>query len=85
MSEAKKKAGVWPWIVALLIGLPVLYLASFGPAFWITGRLNWGARLVPVVYKPIIFSVQNSEAIRSAMDWYMVLWLPPDTEIDWDC
>lgn len=23
---------VWPWIAALLIGLPVLYVASFGPA-----------------------------------------------------
>ena len=23
---------LWPWIVALLIGLPVLYVASFGPA-----------------------------------------------------
>ena len=34
MSEARKKAGVWPWIVALLIGLPGLYVVSFGPACW---------------------------------------------------
>jgi hypothetical protein len=34
MSEERKRAGVWPWIVALLIGLPVLYVASFGPACW---------------------------------------------------
>jgi hypothetical protein len=26
---------VWPWIVVLLIGLPMLYVVSFGPACWI--------------------------------------------------
>ena len=34
MSDDRKKP-LWPWIVALLIGLPVLYVASFGPACWI--------------------------------------------------
>jgi hypothetical protein len=33
MSDDRKKP-LWPWIVALLIGLPVLYVASFGPACW---------------------------------------------------
>src|SRR5262245_50991401 len=45
---------VWPWIVALLIGLPVLYVASFGPACWMTSRLDLGARLIPTIYKPIV-------------------------------
>jgi hypothetical protein len=26
---------VWPWIVAVLIGLPVLYVGLLGPAFWL--------------------------------------------------
>jgi hypothetical protein len=30
MSDIRK-ASVWPWIVALLIGLPVLYLVTSGP------------------------------------------------------
>src|SRR5262245_28783514 len=30
MSDDRKP--VWPWIVALLIGLPMLYVASFRPA-----------------------------------------------------
>jgi hypothetical protein len=30
MSDERRNP-VWPWIVALLIGLPVLYVASFGP------------------------------------------------------
>src|SRR5262245_58778834 len=30
MSDDRKP--VWPWIAALLTGLPLLYVASFGPA-----------------------------------------------------
>src|SRR5262245_66586319 len=36
MSDDRKP--FWPWIVALLIGLPVLYVASFGPACWLADR-----------------------------------------------
>ena len=40
MSEQQKKPHVWHWATALLIGLPVLYVASFGPVSWMTdGRL----------------------------------------------
>ena len=35
MSE-ERKPHVWPWIPALLIGLPVFYVGSFGPACWLT-------------------------------------------------
>src|SRR5579864_4330757 len=31
MSEERKTC-LWPWMVALLVGLPVLYVASFGAA-----------------------------------------------------
>lgn len=37
MSEERKP--LWPWIVALLIGLPVLYVASFGPACRLNSRV----------------------------------------------
>ncbi len=33
MSEERKP--LWPWIAALLVGLPVLYVASFGPVCWL--------------------------------------------------
>jgi len=33
MSDERRKP-LLPWIAALLIGLPVLYVASFGPACW---------------------------------------------------
>jgi hypothetical protein len=42
MDEERKP--VWPWIVALLIGLPVSYVAAFGPACWTARRLSRSER-----------------------------------------
>lgn len=36
MSSERKP--IWPWIAALLIGLPVMYVASFGPACWLVAH-----------------------------------------------
>jgi hypothetical protein len=52
MSDDRKKP-VWPWITALLIGLPVLYLVSFGPACWITSVAGDG-RTIEVLYQPLL-------------------------------
>src|SRR5579872_2484163 len=52
MTDERKKA-VWPWIAALLIGLPVLYIASFGPACWITSRLDGAHSIFNAVYAPL--------------------------------
>ena len=38
MGEQRKKSHVWHWTVALLIGLPVLYVLSFPPACWLTAH-----------------------------------------------
>jgi hypothetical protein len=54
MSDERKKSGLWPCIMALLIGLPVLYVASFGPACWITSRMNVGSSTIGVIYRPIV-------------------------------
>jgi hypothetical protein len=54
MSEDGKKP-LWPWIAALLIGLPVLYVASFGPACWLIATEDHvaGPSDVMVVYWPL--------------------------------
>jgi hypothetical protein len=36
MTDDRKP--LWPWIAALLIGLPALYALSVGPVFSITGH-----------------------------------------------
>jgi hypothetical protein len=39
MSDDDRKP-VWPWIVAVLIGLPIVYVAMFGPAVCLFWRLD---------------------------------------------
>jgi hypothetical protein len=38
MGDRRKKAGVWSWAAAV-IAMPVLYVALFGPACWIVGKV----------------------------------------------
>jgi hypothetical protein len=43
------------WIVASAMTLPVLYVASFGPACWISSHHSAGnGEVVTAVYKPIL-------------------------------
>ncbi len=46
MSDPLKKAGIWPWVVAMLVGLPVLYVASFGPGCWFSQKYFVGDRMI---------------------------------------
>jgi uncharacterized membrane protein YhaH (DUF805 family) len=50
----KKRRAFWPWILAALIGLPVLYIVSFGPACQMVrdGRLS--IDVVAQAYCPIV-------------------------------
>jgi hypothetical protein len=45
-------------LVAALAGLPVLYVASFGPACWISSRTD--SQTLPVTYLPIGWIMENS-------------------------
>jgi hypothetical protein len=56
MREERKP--LWPWIVAVLTGLPVLYVASFGPACWIVSHANLSGKIATVPYRPMIWSWQ---------------------------
>jgi hypothetical protein len=69
MREVRKP--VWPSIVAFLIGLPVLYVASFGPACWVTSHATVGIPVVNVVYLPMMWTYDVSpESGRKAIMWY---------------
>jgi hypothetical protein len=68
-SEREKHLG--PWIVALLIGLPVVYVASFGPACWLCERGILGQRNAWVAYRPIGWTWSNGpRAVRRAIAGY---------------
>jgi hypothetical protein len=60
------------WITAAL--LPVLYVASFGPACWISSRMNsgnWiGFTALPTVYRPLLLGMYCDRRIVIAVEWY---------------
>ncbi len=56
MSEDRKRR-IWPWVLALLIGLPVVYVASFGPACWLLPVNSGTCRAVSHIYRPMIVSM----------------------------
>jgi hypothetical protein len=53
MTE-RKKPGVAFWAAVVVVAALVLYPLSFGPACWISSRLNLGAKLVPIIYRPVL-------------------------------
>jgi len=79
MSEEGKKRRRWPLIAALLVGLPVLYVASFGPACWLLGKGWIGPNLVVGVYEPIRYGAELSQSFGNLMDQYMAIGLPAGT------
>jgi hypothetical protein len=79
MSDDRKKP-LWPWIVALLIGLPVSYIASFGPAVWLAGQCHPAQPVVGTVYRPLIRigltgHLKKPHPLSKSMSWFACLGL----------
>jgi hypothetical protein len=70
MSEEREKP-VWPWLVAVLIWLPVLYVASFGPACWLVDR-DWSyASTTASVYWPVVrLAYSGPDWIKRPIQWW---------------
>jgi hypothetical protein len=52
------------WTLATVIGLPVLYVASFGPVCWVNERFGVGTNAIAVVYDPIIRLASEDVRVR---------------------
>jgi hypothetical protein len=94
MNDSKKKTGIVPWIAALLLGLPVLYFGSFGPACWLVSHANANADWLPFCYRPIVSGLSmRPTRVSRAIEWYSCLgaargwqWLPdgiPMSDEEW--
>lgn len=60
MDERRRKP-LWPWIVVTALALPVLYIASIGPACWLADRAavhDFHGGLA-VIYAPIVRNVDQ--------------------------
>ena len=76
------------WVLAAVVGLPVLYVASFGPACWLSDHEALPYGLADSFYGPLMsFSVYTN--CNRALEWYGTLAglaeLPLDPEVATDC
>jgi hypothetical protein len=77
MGEERKKSGVWPWIAATLIGLPLLYVLSFPPACWLTARRYFiSESTVSSFYRPVLWSAAQATLLETAVVWWGSLGVP---------
>src|SRR5262245_34290699 len=78
---SKERKPLWPWIVILLIGLPVLYVASFGPVCWLAER-----HLIPTssveVCRPLArLAARCPDSVMSAYMAYVRFCTPESAEV----
>jgi hypothetical protein len=65
-------------LAGLLVGTPVLYVAGFGPAIWLTKLDDPWAPLTAAIYWPLGRAVVNApEVIREPLGWYAGLFARP--------
>jgi hypothetical protein len=66
------------WAIRTALGLFVvaMYPVSFGPVCWITSRANVGAWAIPMIYRPMVSAMRESNRIYVALDSYARLGSP---------
>ncbi len=65
MSDSRKKPSWTFWAEALLVGLPTLYLASFGPACWLADRRIVAPDRTAAIYSPILTELRADDVLWS--------------------
>ena len=67
MSEDRKRAGAGFWITVALVAAAVGYPLSFGPACWVSSRLQPSGRIVSAVYRPVILAWRDGPDVVAAL------------------
>src|SRR5262249_18696473 len=78
MSDDRKP--VWPWIVAVLIGLPVMYPLSVGPMTRLVLHYPvrpWVSHAYRPAYAPLVWVTQKSTTANNLYGVYLFLWNDP--------
>lgn len=71
-----KRRCTWPWIVAVFVGVPVQYVASFGPACWAVDRDWIPPRPIAIAYWPCIIAALSGTApdfVSETVWWWATL------------
>ena len=72
---SRKKPGVAFWATVVVVAALVAYPLSFGPACWISSRVQPSGEVVTMAYGPIARAwCHGPTAVRKAIDRYANLW-----------
>src|SRR4029453_14587905 len=72
MSDERKAS--WGWVVTLLIGLPVLYVASFGPACWLCEKQFAPTHITWIAFRPLTYlAVESPHAVGAPIRRYAAI------------
>src|SRR5262249_14434636 len=67
----ERKTRVWSWIVALLIALPVMYVASFGPACWLCENRTLNQQSAWIAFRPLTWlCAHGPKPVRASLRQY---------------
>jgi hypothetical protein len=70
----RKKPTAGFWITVALVAVLVGYPLSFGPACWISGRLQPSGRFVSVAYRPILrIWIVGPAWVETALGFYVTV------------
>lgn len=70
---------LWPLLTAVLIGVPVLYMASFGPACWLVGERYMQPKTGWMLYRPLVRLIDydrdqwERRSVGLAIQWWVEL------------
>ena len=65
----RRKPGAAFWATVVVVVVLVAYPLSFGPACWVTSRTTYGAKLIPLLYYPIV--TQMSVDVDDLAYWHI--------------
>jgi hypothetical protein len=73
------------WTLAGVVGVPVLYVVSFGPACWISSRMQPSGKVVSAIYLPIIRVMWRGRpyVVQGALMHYVEFGAPRGHAIDY--
>ena len=51
------------WTLAAVVGVPMLYVASFGPACWVVSHTNGNGKVIRDIYWPLVAVIKSRSIV----------------------
>lgn len=75
----ERKSRFWPGVITAVTLLPLGYVLSVGPAWWLSVKFEAEATNVAfdTIYAPLRWAAARvPEPLQDALDWYVHFWTP---------